>query len=266
MRIYRWGAAIIAAIALIISFVPIKAQNDVKIPILLYHNLMNNIEGEDPLVTITPEGFKAHMLALKNAGYEAITFEEYLCHANSGAALPKKPVLITFDDGYTSNYKYAFPILTELEIKATIFVVTETVGLENTRVNYPHFTWGEAREMVQSGLIEIGSHSHSHKNIALLEREEAIREIRLSKYLIETNLGKRCSVFAFPYGKTSDFAVQAVSLAGYTLQCRVGDSGYNTKESYQSPLRRITIDGRLTAEEFLKTISDNLQKDLDGSE
>ena len=77
-------------------------------------------------------------------------------------------------------------------VPAGIFIVTSTVGHtpDMGTVSYPHFSWGQAKEMQDSGLIEINSHTHSHKNIADLTTAELQKEIRLSKYLIEKNLQK----------------------------------------------------------------------------
>ena len=80
--------------------------------------------------------------------------------------MPENPIAITFDDGYLSNYEIAYPILKELNIPATIFIVTSTVGLDESsgKVSTPHFTWDQAREMQESGIIDIHSHSHSHSH------------------------------------------------------------------------------------------------------
>ncbi|MCK9479369.1 MAG: polysaccharide deacetylase family protein [Firmicutes bacterium] len=254
---------IVFAILLITPvFYAFGENEEVKVPVLLYHNIMEKTDGENPLVTITPRVFREHMTALKNAGFEAITFDDFYNYAYNEAALPKKPIIISFDDGYESNYRYTYPILQELGIKATIFIVTETVGAIDG-VNYPHFTWDEAKEMTESGLIDIQSHSHSHQDISLLSESEAVREIRLSKYLIETNLDKKCEVFAYPFGSVTDFAAQAVSEAGYKMQCRVGDSGYNIKNAVSQPLRRITVWGSWSADTLLDLINQNLQNGLE---
>ena len=239
----------------------VAAQTNVRVPILLYHNLVSNAHNENPMLSITANNFRSHIMALKNAGYESISLEQFYDFANNGKPLPEKPIIITFDDGYSSNYDYAFPILQEFATKATIFVVTSTVGATNT-VNFPHFTWEQAKQMQQSGLIEIQSHSHSHKELALFDIAEIIREIRLSKYLIETNLNKECNFFAYPYGSISESAIQAVWAAGYKVQCQVGDYGYNTVETLSQPLLRITVNGNLSAEELLDMIEQNVQTDL----
>ena len=70
--------------------------------------------------------------------------------------------------------------------------------------------------------MEIQSHSHSHKDMADMDYADAVREIRLSKYLIETNLGKTCDFFAYPYGGYNDFTFNAAQQAGYLLQSKVG--------------------------------------------
>lgn len=94
----------------------------------------------------------------------------------------------------------AFPILKELEIPATIFVVTDTVGAtkESGKVNYSHFTWEQAKEMQDSGLIDIESHTNDHVKLGELDKDTLNYELRKSKYLIEKNLGKTCDMIAYP--------------------------------------------------------------------
>lgn len=86
-----------------------------------------------------------------------------------GEALPEKPVVITFDDGYQSNYEYAYPILKKYGMKATIFVIGSSVGKDEYKDTglpmLPHFGVSEAREMENSGLISIQSHTYDlHQN------------------------------------------------------------------------------------------------------
>lgn len=246
-------------IALLIN-INAYADDTVKVPILLYHNIIKEIGNENPLVNITPDNFRSHISALKKAGFEGITFEDYYDYVNEEKPLPDNPVIITFDDGYMSNYQYGYPVLKELGMKATIFVVTGTTGAV-METSYPHFTWSEAREMEQSGVISIQSHSHLHRDIATLEPNDIVREIRLSKYLIETNLNKECFVLAYPYGSFNDFARQTAAAAGYKIQCRVGDSGYNTKDT--EILKRITVRGHWSSNELIEIINQNLQDGLE---
>ena len=120
------------------------------VPVLLYHNIVPVIENEDVLLNITPEQFGLHMKAIKNAGFNTITYRQFYDFAFNGGSLPENPIIVTFDDGYKSNYTYAYPVLKELGMRATIFIVTSTVGATEN-VNYPHFSWEEASEMEKSG-------------------------------------------------------------------------------------------------------------------
>lgn len=133
---------------------------DVQLPVLMYHHLDHSGEGS---ATIQADLFRAQMEALLEAGYHTVSPQQLSDFVNKGVPLPEQPILITFDDGYTSNYELAFPILKELNMKATIFVI----GVHMGRTQYketgnpitPHFSEAQAREMMASGLITIGSHT-----------------------------------------------------------------------------------------------------------
>ncbi len=249
----------IAAITFVMIFLSAFSAyaDEVKVPIILYHNLLESIDGENALVNITPETFREHMTAIKAEGYTAITYNDYYEYLSKGTLLPEKPIIITFDDGYLSNYEKAFPILRELGLKATIFVVTSTVGA-TTNVSYPHFTWMQALEMEQSGVIKIESHSHSHLPMSQLEFGDIVREVRLSKYLIEKNLNKECSFLAYPFGDFSDVCLKIAREAGYSLQNKVGDRGFNSKNTDNELLRRITVWGNISGGQLTDIINQNL--------
>ncbi|GHV45692.1 hypothetical protein FACS189492_3010 [Clostridia bacterium] len=247
------------ALATCVVFVPIRGFTDsARVPVLLYHNLVDSLGDDDnAMVNITPATFRAHMRALKVAGFEAITFDDYYDYRTGDGTLPARPVVITFDDGYISNYKDAYPILKELGLKATIFIVTGTVGATDG-VSYPHFTWEQAREMQKSGVIDIQSHSHTHSDMTTLDVGQIVRETRLSKYLIDKNLGKDCKYFAFPFGAYNDECAWAGAAAGYLLQCRLGVGGYNTKDTPPERLNRITVPGDLDAQSLLRVLEQNM--------
>ncbi|MBQ5568509.1 MAG: polysaccharide deacetylase family protein, partial [Oscillospiraceae bacterium] len=92
------------------------ADNSAKVPILTYHHITDTGNGD---TEISEEAFRAQMAALSEMGYTSVFFSDLESYVNYGTPLPEKPVVITFDDGYMSNYSRAFPILEEYGMKAT---------------------------------------------------------------------------------------------------------------------------------------------------
>ena len=133
------------------------------VPILLYHHL--DPDQPESETTLHPETFERQMRLLKEQGYTPISFDELIAFVEQGTPLPEKPVMITFDDGYTSNAVYAYPVLRELGFHASIFAIGCSIGHDRyyKDTNYsltPHFGQTEITEMLDSGLISIGSHTY----------------------------------------------------------------------------------------------------------
>lgn len=149
-----------------------------SVPVLMYHHI--DEEGNDD-VNISSELFEAQMAALAEEGYTAVFPDDLAAYVYEGKALPDKPVVITFDDGYLSNYEYAWPILEKYGMKATIFVIGSTIG--NTEhykdTDYPitpHFSYEQGAEMVASGVISIQSHTYDMHQWAPYEDSDQPRE------------------------------------------------------------------------------------------
>lgn len=149
-----------------------------NVPVLMYHHI--DEEGNDD-VNISSELFEAQMAALVEEGYTAVFPDDLAAYVYEGKALPDKPVVITFDDGYLSNYEYAWPILEKYGMKATIFVIGSTIG--NTEhykdTDYPitpHFSYEQGAEMVASGVISIQSHTYDMHQWAPYEDSDQPRE------------------------------------------------------------------------------------------
>lgn len=210
------------------------------VPVLMYHHIDPDGDGS---ASITPELFRAHMSALSQAGYAALFPDDLAAYVNGEAPLPKKPVVITFDDGYLSNYQYAYPILKETGMVATIFVIGATVG--NTEyykgTNYPitpHFTFQQGAEMVASGIISIQSHTYDmHQwapyetsdsprvNILPLagETEEEYRAFlsadcqKIRQAILEGTGEDKVHAMAYPSGKWNDLAQQVLLENGFDI-------------------------------------------------
>lgn len=192
------------------------------IPILMYHHVVE--EGnETNKITLTNKRFEEDMNYLKKKGYTPISFKELIADSECRGRFPKKPIIITFDDGYEDNYKYAYPILKKNNMKATIFVLGSRMGIANFNNDprYSYMSWGQAKEMYDSGIIEIQPHSYDlhnykenpnhghgvlpkkgenekeHYNRFLKDTQEIMR-------LIQDNVGSKCYVYAYPYGEYND--------------------------------------------------------------
>ena len=217
--------AIAAACA--VAAVALHFANQRELPILMYHHLVpddEEIQGD----TIHIGQLKEELAILKEQGYETVTLQEVIDFAQGNGKLPKKPVCITFDDGYLSNYELGFPLLKELDMKATIFVIGATVGnkeyYKDTEFHItPHFDTAEMKEMADSGLVLIQSHSFDlhqwapfetgdaekvRANILPLEGESdeeyaaaVTADITRSRQELEAVTGQKVEAFAYPGGK-----------------------------------------------------------------
>lgn len=253
---------VICFLAVVNCNIYFASENDTAVPILMYHNIIEEYDPETVSANITPELFEKQIRTLLSFGYTPVSMTAYYNYVTGSGELPENPIVITFDDGYLSNYEIAYPILKKYNVPACIFIVTSTVGHtpEMGTVSYPHFTWEQAKEMQDSGLVEINSHTHSHKNIAGLTTAELQKEIRLSKYLIEKNLNKYCYTFAYPYGGYREDTERLIRYAGYKMHIKVYDSSAaelyaaNTKKDGLTNIKRITVRGDMSELDLIEAV------------
>ena len=255
MKIKVLFATILFVFCLCLS---VAAQSDFCIPSLMYHNINDDYEDKNASVEISAEKFKEHMVALKNEGYTAIFFDEYIKFLNNQGNLPEKPILITFDDGYLNNYTVGFPILKETGMKATIFIVTGRMGLQGA-VTYPHFNWEQASEMEKSGLVDIQSHTQYHGYLTQMPYSSAVLELRKSKFVIEKNLNKKVEFLAYPYGACNESVIEIAKKAGYKAAALAEpvNAGVNRKGENPFLTKRITVYGNMSGADLIREISNN---------
>ena len=245
-------------ILVIYSNLAFATQIKTNIPALMYHNINADYDGKRASVEITPERFKEHMVTLKNEGYTAIFFDEYVSYLNGKTSLPEKPILITFDDGYLNNYTLGFPILKETGMKATIFIITGRMGLQGD-VTFPHFTWEQALEMEKSGFVDIQSHTQYHGYLTKMSDASAVLELRKSKYSIEKNLNKKVEFLAYPYGDCNEEIIEIAKKAGYkaAVLAEPIEAGVNRWGENPFLTKRITVYGNMSGETLIKEIKKN---------
>lgn len=180
-------------------------KTDAKIVVLNYHK----IDDVNIALAVAPQEFEAQMAYLKSGGYHAITPDQLVGNLKRGEALPPKPLLITFDDGYADNYVNAYPILKKYGFTATVFVVTDYLS------RYPNYmTWDQAREMKQNGFT-IASHTMSHQSLTQLSDKQIAAELAGSREALDYQMGKQPQYFAYPTGAYDLRVAKLVEDAGY---------------------------------------------------
>ena len=252
------------------SEAPSEIPLSVEVAILLYHNLA---EEENGSMTVSAGTFESHMNAIRSEGYTAVSFEELVAYVENGAALPERPVVISFDDGYISNYKIAYPFLSGIGMKAVIFPIGVTMGqstYKDTGVGItPHFGTEEIRLMADSGLVSIQSHTFDmHRTTELdwdyrlgstrnagesmEEYERAFREdFYRSKELLEQASGHPVIAYSYPYGHHSEDSERWLADMGVKVTVTT-DQRKNIVERGNSDSLRLM--GRFTiTEEFSKS-------------
>ncbi len=222
-----------------------------ELPVLMYHNIAGNGDGS---VTVTAESFESQMKTLAENGYTAVTLDDLYDFVYSGAELPDKPVLITFDDGYMSNYEIAWPILEKYGMKAVIFAIGVSVGKDtykDTGIEItPHFSYEQAKEMIDSGVISVQTHTYDmHQNAdyerlsngaGSIARTDAVKledeseqafadafakDLQKGMNGIEEHTGQPVTALAYPNGRYSELSQAVCRSAGikatFTVEGRV---------------------------------------------
>lgn len=222
------------------------------IPVLMYHEFKDKVAESDSeqSISVRTQLFKEQLMALKNAGYTAINFKTLKDYLEGIGGLPEKPIILTTDDGYLSNYTVAYPILKDLGMQATYFITPKYVGIDTMM---PHFTWEQAKEMEASGLIDIQSHTYSHNLLDQLSYGEVIYEASLSFNKIEENLGVRdIKVLAYPQFRHNYKTKRWIESVGIDLQVTNLVKGRGNTEIQD--IKRIHVANTTTPENLVKEI------------
>lgn len=202
------------------------------------------------ILTYHSVGFRLHEMNVQPDRFrEQMTWlaKHHPCITLGQAASGAHGVAITFDDGYTDNLHVAAPILRELNIPFTVFMVAGRAGgllahdtdLETSRI----MTWDEVRA-VEAGGGEVGGHTMTHARLSRLNEDEQRREIGECARVLARELGERPRPFAYPYGSAADFnetSQRLVREMGFTLAVS-NRYGANTSNADLWALRRIWID------------------------
>lgn len=198
---------VIAAVA--ISAIVIFLKTAYVVPVVMYHSIDYN--DKITKLSVSPESFERQMRFLKENNYNVVNLNKVVSYIKKKEKIPPKTLAITFDDGFYNNYQYAFPVLKKYGIPATIFVIVDKIGSPGW------LGWEELKEMSDSGLITIGSHTVRHLWLPSLGDNDLKNELSDSRKILEERLGKKIGTFCYPVGAFDDRVKCAVQDAGYDL-------------------------------------------------
>lgn len=185
----------------------------VRVPILMYHYVENIKDMKDSIrksLNIVPSIFDEQIKTLKNEGYTFLTTRELADAINEKNALPKKTVVITLDDGHWDVATDILPILKKYKIKATAYIVPGFTGGSD------FMTKAQVREVIKSGLVEIGAHTVHHVSLRGQPLPIVKSEVNESKKILENTYNIKVVSFAYPNGEFDETSVKIVKDAGLT--------------------------------------------------
>jgi peptidoglycan/xylan/chitin deacetylase (PgdA/CDA1 family) len=225
------------------------------IPALNYHAIDNTDRpASSPNVSVSLASFREQMAWLNKEGYKTVRKEDLREVVLHGKRMREKTVLITFDDGYHSLYKYALEIMSKYNYTATLFLSTSFIGKTYDQKDFDfvnhdrQLTWEEIKTLIANGW-SVQSHGNKHERLKSLDKAAIIEEVTLSKKIIEQNLGTVVDEFAFPYGIYTNEAITRLKAAGYQFAYSV-HSGKIFPGAKRYRLPRIEINNMDTMESF----------------
>ncbi len=186
-----------------------KSVSSVRLPIIMYHY----VQYADPKdsgrvkLSISPSIFENQLKAMQKDNFQTIFARDI---SDIISQKSDKKIVLTFDDGYEDFYYYAFPLLKKYQMKGTIYIIYNFIGRNG------YLNESQIKEIIASGLVELGAHTLNHAYLKDMKENLAWKEIYDSKILLEKKFGVEVSGFAYPFGAFSKETVNLVRKAGYT--------------------------------------------------
>jgi peptidoglycan/xylan/chitin deacetylase (PgdA/CDA1 family) len=212
-----------------------------QVPILCYHQVRNwkptdGKVGKDYIVEI--QNFKDQMKMLADSGYHTILPDQLYAYLNTGAALPSKPIMLTFDDTDLDQFTIVRPTLDKLGYKAVYFIMTVSIGKKGKFVDY--MSKEQIKQLSDEGNV-IGSHTYDHKNFKKYAGKDWEEQLDKPTKKLEEITGKTMTEFAYPFGLWNAEGIPELKKRGFRMAYQL-----STKRDEKDPLftiRRIIASG-----------------------
>lgn len=248
------------AISIVKNLIGINAVSSssqtVCVPIIMYHQVKDNNFGKD---VISPYEFESDLKYLADNNYSTITMSQLIDYVYYGLELPKNPIILSFDDGYLSVYKYVFPLLKKYNMKIVLSIVGKSTDnfskVFDDNINYASMTWNQIYEMDKSGLVEIQNHTYDLHKIrngrygCYQKQDESADhyetvitdDLTTLQEKIKEITHKIPTTFTYPYGKYNNKTENIIKKLGFkaTLSCTYGVNLINQDPESLYGLKRI---------------------------
>jgi peptidoglycan/xylan/chitin deacetylase (PgdA/CDA1 family) len=219
-----------------------RAAERMPIPILEYHVIGTPRPGTpNEALWVTPSLFAAQMALLRHDGYHAIALAQAWRGWTKGDALPRRPVVVSFDDGYPGDYTHALPVLRRLGWAGVLNLELDNVGAHNLSSH-------QVRSLIAAGW-EIDSHTVDHPDLTTLGASRLDYELRASRQMLRQRFGVPALFFCYPFGRYDARVQAAVKAAGY-LAATTENEGYATAADPYA-LKRVRVMGAESAATLL---------------
>ena len=189
-----------------------------RVPVLMYHDILPK---KQVFFDVTPQELEHDLQLLQENGVTPISLDQLVTHLRTGLPLPRKPLLLTFDDGYGGHYQYVYPLLKKYSYPAVFSIYTANIGKNTGRT---HVTWDQLQQMIADPLVTIASHSVTHPlDLRPLSDNQLVIEVMLSKRILESHLGSPIRYFTYPAGKYDQRVANLIQKAGYEAALTMND-------------------------------------------
>jgi len=214
----------------------------------MYHHISVPPPDADDVrrdLSVTPQDFEEQLRYLTEAGYQSLTLSDLTYYLAIGKRLPRRPIILTFDDGYLDNYTQAYPLLKKHGFVGTFFLTTAPIDQENEE----YLSWDQVKEMSADGM-EFEAHTYTHPDLRDQPVDYVVWQIMASKEAIEERTGKTSRFLSYPSGMYDQQVVDVLRSAHFWGAVTISQSD---KQSSQQPfeLKRIRIRGDDTLDSFV---------------
>ncbi len=226
-----------------------------QVPILCYHQIRNWKAGDGPMTkdyTVETQNFKDQMKMLADSGYHTILPDQLYAYLNTGAKLPAKPIMLTFDDTVLDQYTTVNPTLKKYGFKAVYFIMTVSIGKKGKFVNY--MSSEQIKTLSDEGNV-IGSHTYDHKNFKKYVGKDWEEQLDKPTKKLEEITGKKIIYFAYPFGLWNNQGFPELKKRGFKMAFALAD-----KRDEKDPLmcvRRIIASGHWSPKSLSNSIKNS---------